>query len=95
MSSQALLGRICETVLDHRYALSEHAYDEMDRDGLDALDVEAAILTGTLEEILTQDPRGPRYVIVGKACDLRTRVGVVVRFLESDRLLVVTVYEIK
>ncbi len=89
------LERIREAVLDQRYALSEHAYDEMDQDNLDVLDVEAAILTGHIEQTLTRDPRGTRYVIVGKATDEATTVGVVVRFVEHDQLLVLTVYEIK
>ncbi|MCI0334971.1 MAG: DUF4258 domain-containing protein [Planctomycetes bacterium] len=89
------LERIRNAVLDHRYSLSEHAYDEMDQDNLDVLDVEAAILAGRIEQTLTKDPRGTRYVVVGKATDEATVVGVVVRFVEHDELLVLTVYEIK
>lgn len=88
------LERIRNAVLDHRYTLTEHAYDEMDEDSLDVLDVESAILTGQIDEVLTQDPRGTRYVVVGKATDQETSVGVVVRFVEHDQLLVITVYEI-
>ncbi|MBI5762715.1 MAG: DUF4258 domain-containing protein [Planctomycetes bacterium] len=94
MPPQEVLIRIREAVLEQQYTLSEHAYDEMDQDDLDALDVESAILTGSIEKELTHDPRGTRYVIVGTACDLRTSVGVVVRFVEAGRLLVITVYEI-
>lgn len=90
-----LIERIRQTVLDHRYTLSEHAYDEMDADGLDVLDVESAVLTGRITQELTDDPRGHRYVVVGIACDLATHVGVVARFVEKDRLLVVTVYELE
>jgi hypothetical protein len=32
----------------------------MGEDNLDVLDVEAAILTGTIDEVLTMDPRGTR-----------------------------------
>jgi len=90
----SILQRIRDAVIDQKYAFSEHAYDEMDADNLDALDAEAALLTGTIDKELTCDPRGTRYVIVGTACDLRTPVGCVVRFVEGDQLLVVTVYEI-
>ena len=89
------LERIRESVLDGRYTLTEHAYDEMAEDNLDVLDVESAILTGAIEQVLTADPRGTRYVVAGHATDLATPVGVVVRFVQSDRLLVVTVYEIE
>jgi hypothetical protein len=93
--SQKALNKIRQAVLDQRYALSEHAYDEMDDDSLDVLDVESALLTGELEEVLTRDPRGTRYVVVGTACDQTTPVAVVVRFVEHDQLLVITVYEIR
>jgi hypothetical protein len=89
------LERIRNAILDHRYTLTEHAYDEMDEDNLDVLDVEAAILTGQIDQVLTRDPRGPRYVVIGKATDQQTSVGVVARFVEHDQLLVITVYEIK
>jgi hypothetical protein len=72
--------------------MSEHAYDEMDNDDLDVFDVEAALLSGRIERALTRDPRGTRYV-VGTACDESTSVAVVVRFVEREHLLIITVYE--
>ena len=61
------LERIRTAIIDHRYTLTEHAYDEMDKDNLDVLDVESAVRTGEIDQILTMDPRGTRYVIVGNA----------------------------
>jgi hypothetical protein len=87
--------RIRDAILEQRYTLTEHAYEEMDNDHLDVLDIEAAVLTGSIEQTLTKDPRGTRYVIVGTATDEVTTGGVVVRFVEHDRLLVLTVYEVK
>ncbi|MBU4270954.1 MAG: DUF4258 domain-containing protein [Planctomycetes bacterium] len=89
------LERIRDAILDHRYSLTEHAYEEMDEDNLDVLDMEAAILTGEIDQVLTVDPRGTRYVVVGNATDQQTAVGVVVRFVERDQLLVITIYEVK
>ena len=89
------LERIRNAILDRRYTLTEHAYDEMEEDHLDVLDVESAVLTGTLDEVLTVDPRGTRFVVIGNATDQVTPVGVVGRFVEHDQLLVITVYEIK
>ncbi len=89
------LERIRNAVLDQRYTLTEHAYNEMAEDNLDVLDIESAILTGEIDEVLTKDPRGTRYVLIGDATDLETPVGVVVRFVEHDELLILTVYEIK
>ena len=89
------LERIRTAILARRYALTEHAYEEIEEDNLDVLDVESAILTGEIEQVLTMDPRGTRYVIVGKATDQETPLGVVVRFVEYDQLLVITAYEIR
>ena len=90
-----ILRKLRQAVLNQRYALTEHAYEEMDADKLDVLDVEAAILTGRISETLTDDPRGPRFVVRGRACDQSTPVAVVARFVEGGNLLVITVYEIK
>lgn len=89
------LERIQSAVLDGRYTLTEHAYDEMDEDRLDVLDVESAILTGAIETVLTMDPRGTRYVVRGLATDQETPVEVAVRFPSTDHVLILTVYEIK
>jgi hypothetical protein len=89
------LERIRNAVLDHRYTLTEHAQDEMAEDNLDVLDIESAILTGQLDPVLTMDPRGTRYVVIGNATDQETRIGVVGRFVKHDQLLIITVYEIK
>jgi hypothetical protein len=90
-SKAQVLEQIREAIVEHRYVLSEHAYDEMTEDELDVLDVEAAVLTGKIEKTQT----GRRYVVVGTACDQWTRVGVVVRFVEHDQLLIITVYQIR
>jgi hypothetical protein len=89
------LERIRDAILDGRYTLTEHAYEEMDEDDLDVLDVESAVLTGDIEQMLTRDPRGTRYVVIGNATDEETQVGVVVRFVERDQVLVITVYEVE
>jgi len=87
------LERIRGAILDHRYVLTEHAQEEMEDDNLDVLDVESAVLTGEVEQMLTRDPRGTRYFVLGTATDRETPVGVVLRFVESDQVLIVTVYE--
>jgi hypothetical protein len=89
------LERIRSAVLDHRYTLTEHAYEEMAEDNLDVLDIESAILRGEIDRVLTKDPRGTRYVVIGTATDESTPVGVVVRFVEHNQLLILTIYEIE
>lgn len=80
-----------QAVEDQTYVLTPHTVLEMQADRLDLLDVESAILTGRIERVFEGDPRGPRYEIVGSACDLLSQVGVVARF--AGPLLIITVYE--
>ena len=42
----------------------------------------------------SNDPRGMKYVVEGIAADRKTPVGVVGRFTEGNRYLIITVYEI-
>lgn len=80
-----------DAVLEQRYVVTPHALLEMRDDKLDLVDVESAILTGTIERVFDDDPRGRRYEVVGMATDLTTKVGVVTRFVGT--LLIITVYE--
>lgn len=80
-------------VIDQAYVVTPHALLEMRNDNLDIVDVESAILTGTIERVFDDGPRGRRYEVIGKACDLMTDVGVVGRF--AGPLLIITVYERK
>ena len=93
MNVEGVLDAARRAVLDQTYVVTPHALLEMHVDRLDVVDIESAILTGTIERVFEDDLRGTRYEIVGRASDLHTRVGVVVRFVE--RLLLVTVYEIR
>jgi hypothetical protein len=53
------LERIRNAILDYRYLLTEHAYEEMDDDHLDALDMEAAVLSGELDGYWPPIPAEP------------------------------------
>ncbi len=75
--------------------MTVHAMEEMAEDNLDVIDIEHAILTGFVAKIEKDDPRGFKYVIEGDAADGVTVVGVVGRFTDRGRYLVITVYEIK
>ena len=52
-----------------------------------------AMRRGRPTALTVDGPRGPRYEVVGKACDLDTDVGVVARFVGA--MLIITVYEKK
>jgi len=92
--SRRLFERIRVAILSGDYDLTRHAIDEMAEDGLGIFDVERAILDGEITKIETDDPRGPRYTIIGLAEDQKTVVGVVGRFTETGIYLIITVYEI-
>jgi hypothetical protein len=64
------------------------------RDNLDILDVEQAILSGRVVRRQKDDPRGTKYVIEGLATDGTTLISVVGRFLDSERYLIITIYEV-
>jgi hypothetical protein len=88
---ERILAAMREAVLGQTYVLTPHAMLEMRNDRLDVVDVESAILTGTIKNVFEDDPRGRRYAVEGQACDLHTVVGVVARFVGP--LLIITVYE--
>jgi hypothetical protein len=92
--SRRLFERIQVAILSGDYDLTRHAIDEMAEDGLGIFDVERAILDGEITKIETDEPRGPRYTIIGLAEDQKTEVGVVSRFTETGIYLIITVYEI-
>jgi len=74
--------------------MTVHAMEEMAEDDLDVLDVEQAVLNGQIIRRDKDDPRGTKYVIEGLAADAETPVGVVGRFLNGERYLIITIYEI-
>ncbi len=88
------LEEIRRWVRDGKYDLTFHAVEEMAEDYLVIFDVEAAVISGSLEKTESDDPRGTRYTIVGTGADQKTAVGLVGRFTDTDIFLIVTVYEV-
>lgn len=88
------IERIRDCIRRRQYDMTAHASEEMAEDDLDITDVEHAVLTGRVVEIRRHDPRGNKYVLEGSANDGATLVGVVGRFPNSDRYLIVTVYKV-
>ncbi len=78
--------------MEYEFAIP-HFFDEMENDGLLFSDIESAIFNGRINEVYTDDPRGPRYEIVGTAADGRT-IGVICRIKETHWLLFITTWEI-
>lgn len=86
------LKRIRRAVRGDRYEYSSHALDEMDADELFEDDVMAVLLEGRIVATMTDDPRGPRYVLRGLAPSTRQEGEVVCRFLPSGILRIITAY---
>ena len=85
------IREIRERVRTKNYELTGHAEEEREDDQLTVADLREVVLTGRVEEVLTDDPRGDRYVVRGKAQDGR-EVEIVCRFLASGKLRIITVY---
>ena len=90
----SVLQRIRQLVIARRYYLSAHAEEEMWADGLERPDIERCILSGRIEKRMTEDERGTRYRIEGRARDERL-IRVVCRFHEIEDLLIITVYVVE
>lgn len=85
------IRQIRERIRAKNYELTGHAEEEREDDDLAIADLEKVMLAGRVEKTLTDDPRGNRYVVRGKAPDGR-EVEVVCRFLASGKLRMVTIY---
>ena len=92
--SRKILALIRERIRLGQYDMTAHAMEEMAEDFLDIVDIESAIMAGTISRVEEGDPRGVKYVIEGFAADGTTPVGVVGRFPIETRYLIITIYEI-
>ncbi len=92
---RTLLLRLRSSIMSGSYDVTVHAVEEMAKENLDIIDVESAILDGTINRIEKGDLRGMRYTIHGLASDGESPIGVVGRFTESGRFLVITVYRLE
>ena len=88
------IREIREKIRTKNYEFTGHAEEEREDDDLSVADLRGAILTGRVVQILTNDPRGNRYVVRGKAQDGK-EIEVVCRFLASGKLRILTVYALE
>ena len=86
-----IIGKLRKLIREQKYTISMHANEEMSDDDLMAVDVEQAILTGHVLTRLTDDPRGPRYNVLGSSTD-GTRIRVVCRITSGERIIIMAVY---
>lgn len=89
--SNTIIHSIRRAVRDQRYQMTDHALEEADTDNLTLDDILQVLLTGDLDSIYSDDPRGIRYVVRGNVHE--GEVDVVCRFRSNGTLLIiVTVY---
>ena len=72
-----------------------NAYEEMADDDLLLVDVETAILTGSIVRETKGDVRGTVYAVQGAGSDRQTLVGVAIRLNERGNALIITAYKIR
>ncbi len=85
---------IREKIRFGQYDMTRHAQEEMVEDELNLFDIEHAILSGKLTRTEKGELRGTKYTILGKGIN-QQMMGVVGRFTETRRFLIITVYEVK
>jgi hypothetical protein len=91
MPMEGILLRIRRAVREQRYLMTDHALEEADADNLTLDDILHVLLTGEIDSIYTDDPRGERYVVRGDV--QAAEVDVVCRFRSDGTLLIIiTVY---
>ncbi len=89
---ERILHRIWELVLQRRYVVRLHAYDEMSADEFTVWDVEAALLNGdVVEQQRDRVTSEKKYRLEGNAMDER-QMAVVVKFGPTGKLIIITVY---
>lgn len=85
------IQKIRQCIREQNYRITIHVQQEADEDNLDKGDIETIILTGKITKKVTHDPRGIRHLITGKSRYGRNAC-VVCRFLEIEKLSIITVY---
>lgn len=86
-----VIQRIRAKIQQRQYVLTRHAYLEMEEDQLEWDDVRQVLLNGKVRR-KEVNLRGTKYVVVGQSRN--QEIGVVGRFAENNRFLIITVYKI-
>jgi len=87
----SIIQRIRSKIQHGLYVITRHAYLEMEEDQLELDDVKRALFNGKVQR-REVDFRGTLYIIAEKSRG--QAIGVVGRFAENNRFLIITVYKI-
>lgn len=89
-----VIRRIREKLLAGEYEFADpHFAQEMLNDDLIFADIETAIINGKINNTFTDDIRGVRYEVIGKATDGR-QIVIICRIKETGNVLFITTWEI-
>jgi len=89
-----IIRRIREKLWAGQYEFADpHFAQEMINDGLSFAEIETAMAKGKINDIFTDDIRGVRYEVVGKATDGR-QIAIICRIKENGNVLFITTWEI-
>ena len=87
------LNRMRERIRLRQYAMTIHADEEMDDDGLTIYDVENAILTGEVIERQKHIVTGEgKFLVRGKTVAGAGSITAVTKFGIAGKLIIITVY---
>jgi len=90
---ERFIKRIRHLVLERRYIVTLHAYDETSADDLSIWDVESALLNGQIvERQRDRQTTEHKLRINGMALD-DTKIEVIVKFGPTGKLIIITVYK--
>ena len=88
------IRQVRQLVLERRYVVTLHAYDEMAANSLSLWDVESALLNGEiLEQQRDRQSAELKYRIGGRSLDGRS-LEVVAKIGPTGRLVIITVYAV-
>jgi len=87
------LQRIRRKVSNGQFIVGTHVFNKLEELGLTVEDVFLVVKYGEIVNELTDDPRGTRYVILGKATE-GVSLGLVCRFLETGQIIFITCYDL-
>ncbi len=87
------LNRMREKIRLRQYAMTIHADEEMDEDGLTIYDVENAILTGKIvERHKDRETNEAKFLVKGKTVSGAEIITAVTKFGLVGKLVIITVY---
>ena len=91
---ERIIRQVHQLVLERRYVVTLHAYDEMAADSLSVWDVESALLNGeVLEQQRDRQSAELKYRIGGRSLDRRS-LEIVAKIGPTGRLVIITGYAV-